>query len=48
MASKLARQMEYKKKLEEEFRLAEERRKFERKSRYSGYQFCAYETWEWG
>ena len=48
MASKLARQMEYKKKLEEEFRLAEERRKFERKSRYSGYQVCAHETWEWG
>ena len=38
-------EMEYKKKLEEGFRLAEERRKFERKSRYSGYQFCAYETW---
>ena len=36
MASKLARQMAYKKKLEEEFRLAEERRKFERKLRYSG------------
>ena len=28
MASKLARQMAYKKKLEEEFRLAEESRKF--------------------
>ena len=48
MASKLARQMAYKKKLEEVFRLAEGRRKLERKSRYSGYQVCAYETWEWG
>ena len=48
MASKLARQLAYKKKLEEEFRLAEERRKFERKSRNSGYQVSAYETWEWG
>ena len=48
MASKLARQMAYKKKLEEEFRLAEERRKFERKSRYSAYKVSAYQTWEWG
>ena len=40
--------MAYKKKLEKEFRLAEERKKFKRKYRYSGYQGCAYrKTWEW-
>ena len=48
MATKLARQMAYKKKLEEEFRLAEERKRFERKSRYSGYEGCVYETWHGG
>ena len=36
--SKLARQMAYKKKLEEEFRLEEERRKFVKKKKYCGIQ----------
>ena len=48
MATKLARQIAYKKKLEEEFRLAEERKRFERKSKYSGYEGCVYETWQGG
>jgi len=47
MATKLARQMAYKKKLEEEFRLAEERRKYERKSKYYEHKSCMYEAWNW-
>ena len=45
MATKLARQMAYKKKLEEEFRLAEERRKYEKKSKYYEHKSFNYEAW---
>ena len=45
MATKLARQMAYKKKLEEEFRLAEERRKYEKKSKYYETKSFMYEAW---
>ena len=45
MATKLARQMAYKKKLEEEFRLAEERRKYEKKSKYYEHKSFTYEAW---
>ena len=38
LSSKLGRQMAYKKKLEEEFRLEEERRKYKQSPTYSGYQ----------
>eukprot|EP00092_Neocalanus_flemingeri_P009797 GFUD01010557.1.p1 GENE.GFUD01010557.1~~GFUD01010557.1.p1 ORF type:complete len:275 (+),score=106.43 GFUD01010557.1:95-919(+) len=48
LSSKLGRQMAYKKKLEEEQRLAEERRMAGTKSKYSGYQVSTLETGECG
>ena len=46
-SSKLARQLAYKKKLEEEYRLAEERRQAGKIRRYSGYQIREYEARSW-
>eukprot|EP00092_Neocalanus_flemingeri_P069651 GFUD01085407.1.p1 GENE.GFUD01085407.1~~GFUD01085407.1.p1 ORF type:complete len:199 (+),score=77.51 GFUD01085407.1:44-640(+) len=48
VSSKLARQMAYKKRLEEEYRLAEERRKSWKISKYSGYQVSLLGTEDWG
>eukprot|EP00092_Neocalanus_flemingeri_P069646 GFUD01085400.1.p1 GENE.GFUD01085400.1~~GFUD01085400.1.p1 ORF type:complete len:275 (+),score=99.48 GFUD01085400.1:102-926(+) len=48
LSSKLGRQMAYKKKLEEEQRLAEERRMAGTKSKYPGYQVRLLETGECG
>eukprot|EP00092_Neocalanus_flemingeri_P030210 GFUD01032789.1.p1 GENE.GFUD01032789.1~~GFUD01032789.1.p1 ORF type:complete len:189 (+),score=62.50 GFUD01032789.1:48-614(+) len=47
VSSKMARQMAYKRKLEEEYRLAEERRNSWKRSNYSGYQVSLQEEEEW-
>ena len=47
VTSKLARQIAYKKKLEEEYRLAEERKKVGKLRKYSGYEFREGERRNW-